>query len=525
MNKKKGEAKKSMDNVKSTIRKISSTTQKKYQPELNKIWAVIKNTLSKQEKKPSQSLVEYVTHHKMCKISQALIQQSRASKRRKAEEAKQKSSLDWKQTHIFGIDEEHFKTVFSKPKIEASEASLTQLIKDAESGLPEAQYQLAECYQTGVGVPLLPCKAFYFFELAANQGHIGAQIRLGMLFEEGLGVAQSLEKAFYYYKLAADQGHRVGLELLGKCYEKGIGVKSDPALAFRCYQMSVSEDDSIGVESLARCYEEGIGIKKSPKLAALYHEKYFTGLKKEADHGDVRKQLLLGMYFEKGMYLQQSLDKAFYYYELAAQQNNPHACFLLGRCYAYGIGVTRSLEKAEQYYQVAVDQGDAGAQLQLGRLLLEKGQASKAFELFKLVSQSDFDPFYRTDSHLMLARCFEDGMGVQQSTENALHYYKLAASGEDVEAICRLGKAYHNGELGLCSCLEKAIEFYVQAAEQNNEFGQYYLGCCYEELQGDKDSVKKAMYYYKLVADQGYSIGQKAFDRLSAQQSKNNPSG
>lgn len=58
-------------------------------------------------------------------------------------------------------------------------------------------------------------KAKYYFEQAAEQGHVKAQYNLGVLHHNGRGVEQDFEKAKCYYELAAGQGDaRVHMPIL-----------------------------------------------------------------------------------------------------------------------------------------------------------------------------------------------------------------------------------------------------------------------------------------------------------------------
>jgi len=47
-----------------------------------------------------------------------------------------------------------------------------------------------------------------------------------------------------------------------------------------------------------------------------------------------------------------------------------------------------------------------------------------------------------------------------------------------------------------------------QAAEQGNQFGQFTLGCLYEEGRGVPQNDAQAMKWYRLAAEQGNQFGQ-----------------
>lgn len=82
----------------------------------------------------------------------------------------------------------------------------------ALSGLPEAQFQLANLYALGLGVPQEESEpdraaARWYFE-AASQGHAEAQHNLGILFLSGKGVVQSTGEALKWFRRASNNGHR-----------------------------------------------------------------------------------------------------------------------------------------------------------------------------------------------------------------------------------------------------------------------------------------------------------------------------
>lgn len=70
-------------------------------------------------------------------------------------------------------------------------------------GDPEAQYQLAEMYLTGVGGEKNERQAVRWFKLAADKGHAPAQAAFGKLLFEGVGVARNPTRGLMWLELAA----------------------------------------------------------------------------------------------------------------------------------------------------------------------------------------------------------------------------------------------------------------------------------------------------------------------------------
>lgn len=89
----------------------------------------------------------------------------------------------------------------------------------------EAQYRLGCWYDKSTAhVEKSYENAFYWFQMAADQGHIGALYEMGRCFYLGLGCKQADSRALYYFQQAADQGHPGALYAMGCCYEFGIGT-------------------------------------------------------------------------------------------------------------------------------------------------------------------------------------------------------------------------------------------------------------------------------------------------------------
>jgi hypothetical protein len=57
-------------------------------------------------------------------------------------------------------------------------------------------------------------KAFYWFNLAANQHLPESQFYLGEMYEKGRGVEQNTQKALFWYNLSAEQGNKNASEKL-----------------------------------------------------------------------------------------------------------------------------------------------------------------------------------------------------------------------------------------------------------------------------------------------------------------------
>lgn len=81
------------------------------------------------------------------------------------------------------------------------------LLKKAESGDEESQFQLAECYRFGNTIEVNYAKAFEWYTKSAKHKHHFAQFRLGACYQDGVGVEEDIGKAIKCFRRAAQNGN------------------------------------------------------------------------------------------------------------------------------------------------------------------------------------------------------------------------------------------------------------------------------------------------------------------------------
>lgn len=83
------------------------------------------------------------------------------------------------------------------------EQALEKWLPEAEKGKAEAQNNVGEIYEKGLGRPPDYAQAAAWYRKAADQGFPRAQTNLGFLYEKGLGVSQDAREAFRWNRQAA----------------------------------------------------------------------------------------------------------------------------------------------------------------------------------------------------------------------------------------------------------------------------------------------------------------------------------
>ncbi|MBI5210830.1 MAG: protein kinase [Elusimicrobia bacterium] len=80
------------------------------------------------------------------------------------------------------------------------------ILSEADLGIPESQFALAEAYARGQGMPGSQTLAEKWYRLAAEQEHAKAQLRLGSLLAAKQGSGTNKDEAYNWLYLAAGQG-------------------------------------------------------------------------------------------------------------------------------------------------------------------------------------------------------------------------------------------------------------------------------------------------------------------------------
>ena len=428
--------------------------------------------------------------------------------------------------------------------------------KAAEQGHPDAQYRLAWMYDYGEGIERAYDKAVYWYEKAAEQGDRSAQFNLAQMYEEGIGVERSYKKAVYWYEKSSSY------EALGDIYSEGrVGVRKNIKKAQDYYKKAFNEyKELLAVKGnyftqrdIADAYEHGKGVEIDTAQANYWWKEYAKAIQTGAENGDCKAQLNLGLLYEKGEVLQQSFEKAAYWYGKSMEQGGEYATCRLAELYANGLlgkrdiskaielykkvglsiyqgfecigelyyegrGVERDLRKAEYYYKKAIEEnGSIRTNLFLGRVYQELGTEQylkKAVGLFEKLIQADI---CKSDAYSALADCYAKGKGVEKNEIKAkeLHRKSFETAKQTGEP---LGVYYLEG-IGTRKNYKKALQELLKENKSlvgmaYSEYSQYRIGQLYELGLGVKKDYVQAKEWYEKSALQGYELAQLALGKL-----------
>jgi TPR repeat protein len=173
----------------------------------------------------------------------------------------------------------------------------------AAQGLAKAEYALARYHDGQIGDKLDLQQALALTTRAAEHGHVPAQTELGFLYFNGSGSAtRNLPLSFHWFKQAADNGSVPAQCMMGDFYKRGLGnVRQDYAQALKWYRLTAVKDDKCASKSqfeLHDLYASGKGVVKDMDTATRW-------LKKAAEAGNPAAQHTLGRAYQMGYGLPQ----------------------------------------------------------------------------------------------------------------------------------------------------------------------------------------------------------------------------
>ena len=184
----------------------------------------------------------------------------------------------------------------------------------------------------------------------AEAGDAEAQYNLGQCYENGQVGIKDNKEAVKWYTKSAEQGYAKTAFALSRCYEDGKGVPRDKNEAKKWFIKGVeSNDESELLRILEPVYHEG-GERGEEKKFLLY--------RRLAELGNVKAQRELGR-----CYLYQADRKeAVEWLTKSAEQGDGEAQFMLGHCYERGSG------EAVKWFTKSAEQGNESAKKALEQL-------------------------------------------------------------------------------------------------------------------------------------------------------------
>jgi uncharacterized protein len=262
------------------------------------------------------------------------------------------------------------------------------LRQSAESGNLNAQFQLAQRYQKGDGVPRDLTEASKWMQKAAHNETPSSRVadaiyNLALMYEKGEGVLQDVSEAHNLFLQAAAEYQPDAMFRAGQMYEKGEGVPQDDHKAVELYSAKLHNYNNPdkypngfveyggpgagAIERLLNLWTQGRGFPTSQDRAELgYREpgaliKYWGGLIKTA-----KAKFYAGEIYYQGKLVPKDIARAAEWFSKAAAQGSPEAMNRIGEMWAAGLNGAPDPKEAASWYRKGAAQGLAEAQYNLG---------------------------------------------------------------------------------------------------------------------------------------------------------------
>ena len=291
----------------------------------------------------------------------------------------------------------------------------------------------------------------------------------------------------------------------------------------------------------------GDAAAAAAQAVALYNSGDYTAAFEKAaafaDSDDATIAALLGRAYYLGLGTEQNASKAMSYLELAAKNGYPSAAFLLAEAADQGNGLRMDKDEAVRRYIkfVAVADETDPASFDYGAVMcslnacftqgkgVEKNHelaldaADNAytadnltpFEMMSLAAFYDSPaPNYVSNAaDATGAYAVETARKVDAAKADALYKKALAGLEKMVDAgnlaaLKLLGDLYLDGKGGVQQDYAKALDYYMQAAEEDYAPAQAQLGYIYQNALGVSADYAQAMEWNNRAAMQGNAQGQ-----------------
>ncbi|XP_076446795.1 uncharacterized protein LOC143284067 [Babylonia areolata] len=209
-------------------------------------------------------------------------------------------------------------------------------------------------------------------QMASRLGHAPAYFNLAVCYETGLGMKKDLEQAAVYYQMGADVGHTQSIFNLALMTLRGEGgIAKDRAKAIQLLTKAAHKGLAQAQTYLGMYYTEDDDNQQDFEQAASFFNA-------AASQNDAEAQYFLGVCYENGWGVESSDEEAAKLYSAAAELGHDGALYNLAAFHEYGLGgIARDEEEAMVLYRRSAESGNENAKFRL-----QEEEAKKAVSLW-----------------------------------------------------------------------------------------------------------------------------------------------
>lgn len=376
--------------------------------------------------------------------------------------------------------------------------SIADLLREAEAGDAQAQFEIGLAYQLGLGVGRDVVKARQWYERAAERDHPRGLLGLGFLLLQGQGGPQDFVRAEQVLQRAADKGEATALANLA---EVSLELRPDqPQQAIALLEQAVAAGAMNARYRLGRFLMEGV-------LAPADSARGLRLLRDAASNGVPYAQAYLAYIFSLETASADERREGLKMAELAAEAGLAEGLNELGRYHAFGIGIPRDPHRGAQLFAQAGSLGDPNGWYNLALLhgdgALGSANEAEARRLALLAAQTG-----HTLASAMAGRMLFRGEGGPADPRAALPFLQRAAEAGDNSSRNYLALILFNGSGGVQPDTSAAMDLWEKAALEGhgpstNNFTMYLA-----EGRGRPADPARAAKLLAAQAEQGYAPAQ-----------------
>lgn len=345
----------------------------------------------------------------------------------------------------------------------------------ALKGDPTAQYQLAIVFREGKLVGQDDFEYVKWLKKAAEGGNALAMNDLGAAYEYG-PAPYDMEAAKSWYRKAAENGVAAAM-----C-DVACFLEQDEEFGpmIKWFRKSAEAGFSIGQSNYARCLYYGIGVPKNYAEALKWMD---AALMNDPDNESAL--YMKGFCYLEGHGLKADSRKAAELFARSAELDNGRACIELARLYTMGDGVAQNHEEAKRLLLRALELGMDWAKEDLDRLearRLERSLDSASVQNW--LWNADFEMMSKAESQLMEVMALPERKGRDSNDPEARirqivsELYLLAETGHELGSLL-LARCYETG-VGVTQDLNRAQELYRTVYDAGSDLAEPLLIGCYK---------------------------------------------
>ncbi len=225
-----------------------------------------------------------------------------------------------------------------------------------------------------------------------------------------------------------------------------------------------------------------IALASGVASAAELTQDSINAVIKKANAGDERAENIVGTWYYTGDNgLPKDYERAVKWWSRSAKKGNALAVGNLGLCYQTGNGVARDSLTAVKLYKRSIKEGNPS-------LFNRQQKLADGGNVF---------------SAMLMADCYENGIGTGKDAEKSVHYLEIAANNNCREAVDQIGVRLLNVRRAA-----DAAKWFRKSMEGGDLSSTYYYGKLLMEGNGVDRNTADGFNYMLRAAREGFPMAQ-----------------